>query len=87
MTEPVWELSPFEQEDENVWGCWISFKDGTHTPVIAKTPEELSRRAHLIAAAPEMYAALKRIEENKWEPDKYHMALSESLRKAEGRND
>ncbi len=35
-------------------------------------------------AAEEMYEALKRVVENKWEPDKYHMAVVEALRKAEG---
>ncbi len=40
----------------------------------------------LIAAAPEMYEALKRVMENKWEPDKYHMAVIEAIRKAEGKN-
>lgn len=41
--------------------------------------------AHLIAAAPELLEALKRILENKFEPDKITCIAEAAIAKAEGR--
>lgn len=46
---------------------------------------ETRANANLIAAAPEMYEALKRVMENKWEPDKYLLNVLQAIDKAEGR--
>jgi hypothetical protein len=58
-------------------------RDGHEATRTVTTPAN----AHLIAAAPDMYEALKRVMENKWEPDKYLINVLQAIAKAEGRND
>jgi hypothetical protein len=64
---------------------------GQHYPVKPEIEQHFrdqqKANANLIAAAPEMYEALKRVMENKWEPDKYLLNVLQAIAKAEGNND
>lgn len=54
----TWTATEPEQEHD-IWGFWLDTGDEIKIPVLAKTKEQATEKANLIAAAPEMYEALR----------------------------
>jgi hypothetical protein len=86
FTKGPWEVNTLagRPNSEVFSGDDVLICDCRATNVVME-PEEIEANAHLIAAAPDMYEALKRVMENKWEPDKYLLNVLQAIDKAEGR--